>query len=120
MSVGFLNSGICHASASTAAAYYCSSFGAADSSGKYSYCSAVSNPTIANNIASFNATVKSLTPALLGGYTTNTLTAPVSLVSCEVQDWAYWSPLVGAWAAALVAVLAAKTIYRKVFDRETI
>jgi hypothetical protein len=47
-------------------------------------------------------------------------TRPIQLQVCEVADWDYWSPSVSAWAAAVVAIVAARLIYQRVFNRETL
>jgi hypothetical protein len=44
----------------------------------------------------------------------------INLQDCETFDYAYWSPYIAAWTGALVAVIAARSLYRKVFDRETL
>ena len=49
-----------------------------------------------------------------------TLQRSITVLGCERYDYAYWSPLIGAWVAALVAILAARTLYTRVFVRETL
>lgn len=52
---------------------------------------------------------------------TSTQIAPtVPVQACERYDYAYFEPLVGAFVAALVAIVAARMIYARVFNRETL
>lgn len=51
---------------------------------------------------------------------TSTLSVPLTVGSCERYDYAYWSPAIGAWVAALVAIIAARVLYLRVFSRETL
>ena len=53
-----------------------------------------------------------------GSASTRELIAP--LPACEPYDMAYWSPILGAFFLALVTVLAARSVYTKVFNRQTL
>lgn len=44
----------------------------------------------------------------------------VTVLGCERYDYEYWSPVIGAWVAALVAIVAARVLYTRVFSRETL
>jgi len=39
---------------------------------------------------------------------------------CERYDYAYWQPMFAAFTSALVAVVAARVLYTRVFSRETL
>lgn len=54
------------------------------------------------------------------GTSLGTLTPSVTVQACERYDFDYWSPLVSAWVAALVAVIAARILYVRLFQRETL
>jgi hypothetical protein len=47
-------------------------------------------------------------------------TRSVTVWSCERYDYDYWSPLISAWVAALVALIAARILYVRLFQRETL
>jgi len=45
--------------------------------------------------------------------------AQMLLQGCETYDLSYWQPYIGAWVAALVSILCARIVYRRIFaDRE--
>lgn len=47
-------------------------------------------------------------------------TQSVTVQACERYDYAYWSPVLAAWVAAVVAIVAARFLYLRVFSRETL
>lgn len=54
------------------------------------------------------------------GASTNTNISGQWLPSCETYGFDYYSPAIAAWAAAMVAVIAAKFVWRHVFARESL
>jgi hypothetical protein len=118
MTTGVFRGGVCHYPITTAYSDACAAANVNDATGAYVQCSGYSTPTASGSWMASTLTLRRYATTSATTYTQ--YTRPVSFEVCEVRDWAYWSPYVAAWTAALVAVVAAKSLYRKVFDRETI
>lgn len=111
--------GTCYASQAEAAAMWCSATSGTVSTGVLS-CQAITTAlsTTTGGVATFTWT-KRLVPT--SGTATATAVTGQQLPSCEPYDFAYFSPLLAAFITAMVAVLAARWLYRLFTqDRESL
>lgn len=118
MTTGVFYDGVCHFPITTAFADACARANVADASGAYVQCTGYGTPT-----ASGSYMVGALALRRYSTATATTFTSysrPIQLQVCEVADWTYWSPAVSAWSAAVVAVIAARLVYQRVFARDTL
>lgn len=99
---------VCYRSSTELAAAACSSISGVTSAGVAS----CSSPAVTGTVLSYTLRIE-------GSAGTTTRPVTVDLQPCEPHDFAYWSPVLGAWFLALVTVLAARQVYTKVFNRET-
>jgi hypothetical protein len=118
MTTGVFAGGICHYPITTAYSDECASQNVSDATGAYVQCSGYSLPVASGAWMTSNLSLKRFATAT--ATTSTSYTRPVAFEVCEVQDYSYFQPYIVAWVAACVAVLAAKTIIRKVIDRDTI
>lgn len=116
MSTGYLHASTCYATPALAAKSLCSSLAVIQSDGSFNRCTEVL-PTFTGADPAYGTLI--LIRTAVSGATTSTQQS-FAVPQCEILDAAYWSPAIAAWSTALVAVVAAKFIYRKVFDRETL
>lgn len=86
-------------------------------------CSSISGVTGAGVAScvdpSVSAGVMSYTLAIEGVSGRTTTAATMQLQPCDPVDVVEFGPVIAAWFLALVLVLAARSIYTKVFNRET-
>ena len=98
----------CYRSSTELAAAACSSISGTTADGVVS-CSA---PAVTGNVLTFT-----LTTHIAAGDSTRAVT--VDLQPCEPYDWDFWSPVVGAWFAALVSIVCLKMVWGRMFNRDS-
>ena len=111
--------GFCYATQFEAAAMWCAALNGVTPSGVVT-CSALANPLpsqVEGGASSFNWKMRVTNTS---GVTTNLVIGQQLLQSCEPYDFAYYSPLLAAFTAAVVAISAGRWVYRLFTqDRET-
>lgn len=119
MGLGTSQGGKCHTTQADAANSWCGDYFASNSAGTVYSCSGVVSG--ADPLLGGSVTFKWQRRAVdsVGGVT-NMQISGQQLPECETYAYDYWSPAIAAWVAALVAVLAAKSIYRQIFARESV
>jgi len=118
MSAGSYFSQVCYPSQVDALASACSSVFKVEADGSSVRCTGVASGASSSGGGAYAGTLNlSFTSA---GGVASTGTQQVLVQSCERYDGDYWAPMVGAWVAALVAIVAARALYLRVFSRETL
>lgn len=120
MTIGSMFQATCYPSQMDAATAACSTFNAVAADGSRVGCINVHTPPTPSSTSGGNFPVLlDMTRVDAGGAVTS-YTQSVKVLSCERYDYAYWSDAMGAWVAAAVAIIAARIVYTRVFNRETL
>ena len=114
MSTGTVAVGQCLASQAEAFALHCGSLGGVGGSGVMSCDGPDASATLSASDGGAVTVPYVLRIEGTSGATTRVATA--ELQACERYDAAYWSPFIGAFWAALVAILAARLAYTRIFN----
>jgi hypothetical protein len=104
----------CYPTQVDAATAWCASMQGVTSAGALS-CVSVSGAAQVGGSGSFSW-VRRLVDSS-GQVTTSTVEGQ-PIFACETYDFAYWSPYVVAWGAGLLAVVAARLVYRVFNERD--
>ena len=115
---GTAYAGTCYSSQAEAAAMWCAGTSGVVSGGVLS-CQAITTalPTTTGGLAVFSWTRRTVPSS---GSTISSSVSGQQLQSCEPYDFAYYSPMLGAFIAAAAAVACGRWVYRLFTqDRET-
>jgi hypothetical protein len=118
MSVGSYFAQVCYPSQADALSAACSSVFRVEADGSSVRCTGLASGASSSDGGAFAGTLN-LTFTHADG-STATGTQAVLVQACERYDAAYWAPVISAWVAAMVAIIAAKTLYTRIFVRETL
>jgi hypothetical protein len=113
-----MSGAVCYPTQDQALAAECSGLGAVDAAGAAITCTGAVAGASTTLGGSYLGT-RNLRKTSAAGVVT-TITRPAQVLSCERYDSAYFSPLISAWVAALVAIIAARFLLTRVFARETL
>lgn len=123
MTIGSMFNGTCYPTQAQAATAACASWLAYAPDGSFSRCTGLGTTNVSSTTdggTRFSGLSITSFPAPGSGLSASTTERVVVVQACERYDYEYWSPVVGAWVAALVAILAARVLYTRVFNRETL
>lgn len=114
MSVGTQQGGTCYLNQLEAANAWCGSVLVEASSGSVYTCSNIVSgaSSTSGGAVTFKWTRRQVDSA---GVTTNLQINGQQLPECETYGFDYFSPAIAAWAAAAVAIIAARMVWRRVF-----
>jgi hypothetical protein len=118
MSAGSFYGQVCYPTQLEALQAACSALGAVAADGSSTTCTGVAAGPSSSVGGAYTGTLNLRKTSILG--TTSTTTMSYTVQTCERYDYAYWSPVISAWVVALVSILAARTLYTRVFTRETL
>lgn len=120
MTTGTMFRSTCYATQYDAAMAACSEMNAFGADGSKISCAGPKTPPTPSSTAGgsyvgiFNVSLQDAA----GNGTTST--RQVTLWPCERYDYDYWSPVIGAWVAAVVAIIAARFLFVRIFSRESL
>lgn len=122
MTIGSMFHETCYPTQVDALTAACSSVSAFAGDGSHVYCTSVvmSAPTPSSTAGGAFPGQLNITALGPGGSAGSTYTSRVNLSACERYDYAYWTDATGAWVAALVAIVAARFLYLRLFVKETL
>jgi hypothetical protein len=118
MSAGSFYGQVCYSSQLEALQAACSALGAVAADGSSTTCTGVAAGPSSSVGGAYTGTLNLRKVNTLGIATTPTLSYTVQ--TCERYDYTYWGPAIAAFTSALVAVIAARSLYTRVFSRETL
>jgi hypothetical protein len=113
-----MSGAVCYPTQSEALAAECSGLGAVDAGGAAITCTGVAAGASTSLGGSYLGTLNLRKTSSLG--VVSNITRPSQVLACERYDSAYFAPLISAWVAALVAIVAARFLLTRVFSRETL
>lgn len=123
MTIGSMFQATCYPTQMDAATAACSVSNAVAADGSRVQCQNVNttSPPYASTTSGGNFPAK-LDMVKYGpdGVSTGTYTGQIKVLACERYDYAYWSDAMSAWVAAAVAIIAARMLYTRVFNRESL
>lgn len=111
--MGYSVGGSCKSDAVEAASAFCSAYGGSTSSGVVT----AESCTVTASTVNFQQCLTR--PDASGALVKSCSAATQPMPVCEPYDFAYYAPALGAFSAALVAILAARMVFR-LFDRDTL
>lgn len=116
--------GVCYATQKNAALAACSSYNVFAGDGSYVRCNGTLEgspyPTLSTTSGGLIDAALSIVKFGPNEAYVGTYGMGVMLQPCERYDYDYWAPVIGAWVAAVVAVIAARLLYVRVFNRESL
>jgi hypothetical protein len=124
MSAGSYYNQTCYPSQADALNAACSAVNTSAADGSYTNCVGLTPPGTAyagpsaTDGGTFTGKLRVTSVASDGS--SITLTRSITVIGCERYDYTYFQPLIEAFTAALVAVIAARVLYTRVFSRETL
>lgn len=99
---------VCYRDSAELAASACSSISGVTGAGVAS----CSNPAVTGTVLTYTLRVDSASG-------TSTRAVTVDLQPCEPQDIQTWAPALAAWLSALVAILCARMVVTRMFNRDS-
>nr|DAU36230.1 MAG TPA: hypothetical protein [Inoviridae sp.] len=123
MSTGSSYNLTCYPSQLEAMQAACSAFHAVGPDGSVANCTGVATTGVTTQASATSGGayhgLLTMDIASASGAVTHT-TRDLIVGDCERYDFAYWSPAISAWVAAAVAIIAARFLYVRVFNRESL
>ncbi|MBT9598651.1 MAG: hypothetical protein IV094_21920 [Vitreoscilla sp.] len=119
MALGTSYGGACYSTQLEAATLWCSDVLVAASSGSVFTCSSIVSGAsgTTGGAVTFKWVRRQVDAA---GVTTTAQINGQQLPDCETYGFDYYSPAIAAWASAMLAVLAARLVWRWAFSRESV